>query len=115
MLIAGEASGDVLAAELVKALKQSPETRAMPFPPEFFGAGGPAMAEAGVLLAANLKQYAAIGLTEPLRKYRSIRRVFAALFRLALEREPDVIICVDFGGFNRGDCYCCILFLVFAT
>ena len=67
MLIAGEASGDLLAAELVKALNQSPEIRMMPSPPEFFGAGGPEMAEAGVDLAVNLTQYSVIGLSDSLK------------------------------------------------
>ena len=101
MLIAGEASGDLLAAELVKALKQSPEIHAMPFPPKFFGAGGPRMADAGVDLAVNLTQYTVIGLSDSLKKYWQFKRIFDQLFQLALEREPDVIICVDFSGFNR--------------
>ena len=101
MLIAGEASGDLLAAELVKALKQSPEVEAMPFPPEFFGAGGPRMAEAGVELAVDMTQHSVIGLFDALQKYREFKRIFDQLFQLALEHEPDVIICVDFSGFNH--------------
>ncbi|HXT39672.1 MAG TPA: lipid-A-disaccharide synthase [Candidatus Angelobacter sp.] len=101
MLIAGEASGDLLAAELVNALKQSPELRAMPFPPEFFGAGGPKMAEAGVEQAVDLTRHSVIGLFDALKKYPVFRRIFDQLLQLALEREPDVIICVDFSGFNR--------------
>ena len=101
MLIAGEASGDLLAAELVNALKQSPEIRAMPFPPEFFGAGGPRMAEAGVELAVNLTQYTVIGLSDSLKKYWQFKHVFDGLFQLALERGPDIIICVDFSWFNH--------------
>jgi len=101
MLIAGEASGDLLAAELVKALKQSPEIRAMPFPPEFFGAGGPRMADAGVELAVNLTRYTVIGLSDSLKKYWQFKRIFDQLFQLATDRKPDVIICVDFSGFNR--------------
>ena len=101
MLIAGEASGDLLAAELVKALKQSPEIRAMSFPPEFFGAGGPRMAEAGVELVVNLTQHTVIGWTEALKKYSQFKRIFDQLFQLASDRKPDVIICVDFSGFNR--------------
>src|SRR6185295_12669467 len=101
MVIAGEASGDLLAAELVKALKQAPEIRAMPFPPEFFGAGGAAMAEAGVELAVNLTQNTVIGLSDPLRKFWQFKRIFDQLFQLATGREPDVIICVDFSWFNH--------------
>ena len=101
MFIAGEASGDLLAAELVLALKQSPALQAMPFPPEFFGAGGPKMAEAGVQLVADLARHSVIGLSDALKNYRQFRRFFVELFRVALEREPDVIVCVDFSGFNR--------------
>ena len=101
MLIAGEASGDLLAAELVRALKQSPEIHAMPFPPRLFGAGGPRMAELGVELAVNLTQYSVIGLADSLKRYWQFKRIFDRLFQLALEREPEIIICVDFSGFNR--------------
>src|SRR5262249_8178851 len=34
-------------------------------------------------------------------QYVKFRRIFSRLFRLALERQPDAIICVDFSGFNR--------------
>ena len=100
MLIAGEASGDLLAAELVQAMKQSPGIRARPFPSEFFGAGGPKLAEAGVKLAVDLTQHSVIGLSDALKKYREFRRIFDRLFQLALEYEPDLIIGVDFSGFN---------------
>ena len=49
MLIAGEASGDTLGAELVKALRRIPSCEYA----EFFGAGGPKLAGAGVDLAAT--------------------------------------------------------------
>src|SRR5438874_4651920 len=101
MLIAGEASGDLLAAELVKALKQSPEVRAMPFPPEFFGAGGPKMAEAGGELALDLTQHSDVGVADVLLNYSQFKRIFDRLFQLALAREPDLIICVDFSGCTR--------------
>ena len=101
MLIAGEASGDLLAAELVAALKNSPELKASPSPPEFFGAGGPKLAAAGVELAFDLTQHSVIGLWEALKNYFKFKRFFDQLLRLACERRPDVIICVDFSGFNR--------------
>jgi len=101
MFIAGEPSGDVLAAELVKALKESPEVQALAFPPKFFGAGGRHMAEAGVDLALDLTQHSVIGLSEALAEYLRFKRIFDRLFQLAIEREPEVIVCVDFSGFNR--------------
>ncbi|HSH96492.1 MAG TPA: hypothetical protein VK968_20250, partial [Roseimicrobium sp.] len=57
MLIAGEASGDLLAAELVRELAAG----SSPFRPRFFGVGGPKMAAAGVELAIDLTQHSVIG------------------------------------------------------
>jgi len=101
MLIAGEPSGDLLAAELIRALKQSPEMGANPFPPVFFGAGGLQMAAEGVELALDLTRHSVIGVSDVLKQIRQFKRVFDRLFALALERRPDAIICVDFSGFNR--------------
>jgi lipid-A-disaccharide synthase len=112
MLIAGEASGDMLAAELVHALRQEfAETEAVPtadylplhasLEPRFFGAGGPRMAAEGVDLAFDMTQHSVIGLTEVLKHYLKFRRLFHQLFKLARQRQPDAIICVDFSGFNR--------------
>ena len=111
MLIAGEASGDLLTAELVGALREkliarSVETSAEAQPlrtalmPRFFGAGGPRMAAAGVELAFDLTQHAVIGLSDVLENYLKFRRLFHQLLKLAIEEQPDAIIGVDFGGFN---------------
>jgi lipid-A-disaccharide synthase len=112
MLIAGEASGDVLAAELVRALRQEfADAEAVPtadyqplhasLEPRFFGAGGPRMAAEGVDLAFDMTAHSVIGVSEVLKHYPKFRRLFNQLFALALERQPDAIICVDFSGFNR--------------
>jgi lipid-A-disaccharide synthase len=112
MVIAGEASGDMLAAELVQSLRQEFANAKPVFTndlqplcttlaPRFFGAGGPRMAEAGVELAFDMTKHAVIGLFDAIRNYPKFRRLFHELFRLALDRQPDVIICVDFPGFNR--------------
>ncbi len=112
MVIAGEASGDLLAAELVQALRQElAGVEALPTPdyqplhaslePRFFGAGGPRLAAAGVDLAFDLTAHSVIGLSDALKGYLKFRRLFRQLYQLALERGPDAIICVDFAGFNR--------------
>lgn len=111
MVIAGEASGDQLAAELVLALRgimleratytrpdQQPRIGALE--PEFFGAGGPRMAGAGVELLVDMTAFATVGLLEVARRYPTYLRVFRHLFEQALARQPDVIVCVDFFGFN---------------
>ena len=58
------------------------------------------MAAAGVDLAFDLTQHSVIGLTDVLKKYFIFRRLFNQLLALAIERQPDVIIGVDYGGFN---------------
>jgi lipid-A-disaccharide synthase len=112
MLIAGETSGDWLAAELVRALSREFSAGAPSFSrdflplqtglaPRFFGAGGARMAEAGVELAFDLTRHSVIGLVEVLKKYRKFKRLFDQLLHLAVELQPDAIIGVDFSGFNR--------------
>src|ERR1017187_6308772 len=98
MLIAGEASGDVLAAELVRALRQEfAEAEAIPtadyqplhasLEPRFFGAGGPRMAAEGVDLALDLTAHSVVGLSDVLKKPLKFRRLFRQLFQLALRSE----------------------------
>jgi len=102
MLIAGEASGDLLAAELVSALREAcaanPQSEFRN--PQFFGAGGPRMAAAGVELAFDMTQHSVIGISDVLINYFKFRRLFNQLLALAIERKPDIIIGVDYGGFN---------------
>jgi len=71
---------------------------------EVIGDVGPLVvggAGAGVELAFDLTAHAVTGLSEVLKNLAKFRRLFAQLYRLALERKPDAIICVDFSGFNR--------------
>lgn len=111
MLIAGEPSGDANAAELVAALRskviassQDSSGDVQPLRtalvPRFFGAGGPRMAAAGVELAFDLTKHSVIGISEVLKNYLKFRRLFNQLLELAIERQPNVIIGVDYGGFN---------------
>lgn len=111
MLIAGEASGDALAADLVPALRakilqrESQPTDDVqplrtPLAPHFFGAGGSRMAAADVELACDLTKHSVIGVSDVLKHLRTFRQRFLQLRRLAIERQPDVIIGVDYGEFN---------------
>jgi lipid-A-disaccharide synthase len=111
MIIAGEASGDMLAAELVSALRakvleaeSAPTNDVQPLrtqlAPKFFGAGGSKMAAAGVELAFDMTKHSVIGISDVLKNYLKFRRLFNQLLKLAIERQPDVIIGVDYGGFN---------------
>lgn len=111
MLIAGEPSGDTLAAELVGALRAAVGRRSTysldrqplesDLAPRFFGAGGPRMAAAGVDLAVDMMPHAVTGLSEVLRNLAKFRALMLQLTDLAVARQPDAIICVDYSGFNR--------------
>lgn len=112
MLVAGEASGDLLASELVAALRPAlvgngPATTDVAhactgvLAPRFFGAGGPRMAAAGVELILDMTVHTVFGLTEALQQLARFRRIFRQLLRVAMERQPDLIVLVDFAGFNR--------------
>src|ERR1035441_6121829 len=99
MLIAGEASGDVLAAELVRALRRElAEAKAIPttdcqplhtsLEPRFFGAGGPQMASSGVDLAFDMTVHSVIGLSDALKHYFKFRRLLHHLYQLSPLRHP---------------------------
>jgi lipid-A-disaccharide synthase len=94
MFIAGEASGDAHAAELIKALRsQAPDVKV-------FGAGGPKMQAAGMELLLDLTEHAVVGLVEVLKNYSKFRRIFWDLVREVEKRRPDAVVLVDFPGFN---------------
>ncbi|MBC8097770.1 MAG: lipid-A-disaccharide synthase, partial [Akkermansiaceae bacterium] len=111
MLIAGETSGDTLAAELAVSLRRQLTSTDTVYTrdsqplrtglePHFFGAGGPHMRAAGVELAFDLTQHSVIGVSDVLKNYLKFRRLFHQLLKVAIERQPEVIIGVDYGGFN---------------
>ena len=97
MVIAGDPSGDALAADLVRALAK----KCAPLPCSFFGAGGPKMARAGVNLTYDLTADSVIGISDVFKKLPQFRKRFKHLVDLAVEQSPDLIVLVDFSGFNR--------------
>lgn len=94
MLVAGEASGDLLAAELTTALRgRLPDAIC-------FGAGGARMSAAGAAPVHEMSQLSVVGITDVLAKLFALRRLMQRLLAVAIERQPEVIIGVDYGGFN---------------
>jgi len=94
MIVAGEVSGDMRAAALVRAVTAlRPDIR-------FFGIGGPAMREAGVETVQDVADMAVMGLAEVLGKLPFFHGVFHHMLRLARERRPAAVILVDYPGFN---------------
>jgi lipid-A-disaccharide synthase len=95
-LVAGEASGDLLAAHLIEALKQHlPAAR-------FFGIGGPKMQAAGFDAWYPAEALAVRGYVEVLRQLPSIVRIRGELRRRLLADPPDLFIGVDAPDFNLG-------------
>lgn len=94
MLVAGEISGDMHAARLVRELRARRPDLA------FFGIGGPALRQAGMETVADINEMAVLGVSEVLWKYFFFRNVFNRVLRLARERRPQAVILVDYPGFN---------------
>ena len=96
LMIAGEASGDTLGAELIEAIRRQPGGDEI----DFIGAGGPRMEAAALRPEFDLSEHAVVGIWEVLKNYFKFRRLFRHLFELATRREPDAIVLIDYPGFN---------------
>jgi lipid-A-disaccharide synthase len=95
-LVAGEASGDLLAGLLMGGLRQRwPELTAQ-------GIGGPRMAEQGFDAWWPHHKLAVRGYAEVLRHYREISGIRKQLARRLLDERPDAFIGVDAPDFNLG-------------
>ena len=88
MLIAGEASGDLLAAELVAALHDQSSILHPPSSPVFFGAGGLNMSAAGVELVFEMSQFSVIGITDVMKNFFAFRRLFNNCWRWRSSTSP---------------------------
>lgn len=93
-LVAGEASGDLLGAELIEAIRERvPEAR-------FEGIAGPRMVAAGCRAFAPSERLAVMGLIEPLGRLPELLRLRHRLVRHFLEDPPDVFVGIDAPDFN---------------
>ena len=93
-LIAGEASGDLHAANLVKALRlEHPEV-------EMRGWGGDRMAAAGVKVVKHIRELAFMGFAEVVLNLRTILGNIVACKADIAAWRPDAIVLVDYPGFN---------------
>ncbi len=95
-LVAGEASGDLLGAGLIRAIRERvPEAT-------FEGVAGPAMVEAGCEQWEDAEQLAVFGLIEPLTHIPRLLKLRRSLAKRWTESPPDVFVGIDAPDFNLG-------------
>lgn len=93
-LIAGEASGDLHGANLIRHLQQHDPQSVVE------GWGGDKMQQAGMQLKKHIRELAFMGFTEVLRNIRTILRNFHTCKKQISDFAPDTIILIDYPGFN---------------
>src|SRR5437764_4322517 len=94
MIVAGEASGDLHGAGLVRELKRRDPGC------EIFGIGGDKMQNAGMQLIYHIRELAFMGFWEVIQHLPLIRSVEKTLGALLKARRPDVLLLIDYPGFN---------------
>jgi lipid-A-disaccharide synthase len=95
-LIAGEASGDQLGAELIAALRvRYPQAR-------FVGVGGPRMAAAGFEAWHDVAELSLMGFAEVVAHLPRLLKLRSALRKRLLDLRPDVVVGIDAPDFNLG-------------
>lgn len=93
-VVAGEASGDVLGASLIQAIKlRHPDS-------EFFGIGGPKMIAAGLVSAYEQEKLAVRGAVEVLKHLPEILRIRRGILVKLKSWQPDVMVGIDAPDFN---------------
>ncbi len=94
LIVAGEASGDLHAAHIVRGVrKRLPGT-------EFFGIGGRDMRTAGAEILIDSGELAVVGLWEVLAHRKTIFGALDRMRQLMRERRPDLVLLTDYPDFN---------------
>ena len=94
VVIAGEDSGDLHGAELIKALKNLNNNY------EFLGIGGEKMIQQGLMPIEHIKNLNVIGLVEVLKHYPRIKKIFNKTLSMIKKVRPEKVILIDYPGFN---------------
>ncbi len=94
LIVAGEESGDMRAAPLVRAIKHyAPGT-------QFIGIAGDRCRQEGVDTFTDIRDLAVIGFVEVIKNFSRLKKVFDLTVQKAREEKPDLAILVDYPGFN---------------
>ncbi len=94
MIIAGEASGDLHGAGVVRELKRLNPAL------DIFGVGGDKMQKEGMDLIYHVREIAVMGFWEVLKHLPVIRSMKQTLTQLLSLRKPDLVLLIDYPGFN---------------
>lgn len=92
--IAGERSGDLHGANLIKEIKR------LDCKTEMVGFGGDMMEKEGMTLLQHYQQYSFMGLWEVVTHVGTIRKKIKECKKEIKKAAPDVVVLVDFPGFN---------------
>ncbi len=95
-IVAGEASGDILAAGLIQAIKQRyPQA-------QFEGIAGPLMIEQGCEALYDMERLSVMGIVEVLGRYRELLGIRNRVAKHFINNPPDLFVGVDAPDFNLG-------------
>lgn len=94
MVLAGEVSGDMHVAGVIRELKKLDPSLS------FWGMAGDQCADAGMDILYHTDDMAVMGLAEVLKKYSFFKRAFKRMLQELDRRKPDAVIMVDYPGFN---------------
>lgn len=94
MVVAGEVSGDMQAARVIRALQERTDQLS------FVGMGGEEMRKAGVKIVFDPTQLSTIGFVEAIKHLRKFYDLLGMLSRVIDEERPDLLFLVDYSAFN---------------
>ena len=94
-ILAGESSGDMYGARLARELRTLLGDRV-----SIAGMGSARMREAGVDILVDSTELGVVGIVEILGQFGTFLRIFFSLWRRARRERPDLVIPIDYPGFN---------------
>ncbi len=94
-IIAGEASGDALAAKIIESLKIKYKGQV-----EFYGIGGKKMQTQGMTSLFSMQELSLIGIIEIIPKFFRLKELIKLTLQDIKKHEPDMLITIDAPAFN---------------
>jgi lipid-A-disaccharide synthase len=94
LIVAGEASGDLHGAHMIRSLKRIDPSLSI------YGIGGEELSSAGVDIMYHFKDLAVVGILEVVSRLPKIGRVFRYLKKELSSAPPDLVILIDYPDFN---------------